>query len=133
MASEGNGSEAVTEGIRVRVRSTYVPERSVPSRKQYFFAYEVTISNEGGVTAQLVSRRWLISGPEGIVGRVEGPGVVGEQPVLPPGGSFTYTSFCPLETPFGAMEGWYRMVRPDGTSFEARIEPFGLAVPSALN
>jgi ApaG protein len=132
VSGEG-ASEAVTEGIRVSVRSVYVPERSAPSRNHYFFAYTVTLHNESEVAVQLVSRRWIISGPDGIVGRVEGPGVVGEQPVLAPGASYEYTSFCPLEAPFGSMEGAYQMVRGDGTRFEAQIAPFGLAVPAALN
>jgi ApaG protein len=80
-----------------------------------------------------VSRHWIISGPEGVVGEVEGPGVVGEQPLLSPGGSFQYTSFCPLKTPFGSMHGTYHMVLPSGESFEAAIAPFTLAVPTALN
>jgi len=126
-------SDATTRGIRVQVQSAYVPERSSPEDSEYFFAYTVHISNVGDETAQLVSRHWIISGPEGIVGEVEGPGVVGEQPVLKPGGSFQYTSFCPLKTPFGSMHGTYRMVRPTGESFDATIAPFGLAVPSALN
>lgn len=132
MSAEGS-SDAVTEGVRVSVRSVYLPERSAPARNHYFFSYTVTLRNEGAVTVQLVSRRWIISGPNGIVGRVEGPGVVGDQPVLAPGASYEYTSFCPLETPFGSMEGTYQMVREDGSRFEAQIAPFGLAVPSALN
>jgi len=131
--SSGGSSDAVTEGIRVSVRSVFVPERSDPGRHHYFFAYTVTLRNESEVTVQLVSRRWIISGPDGIVGRVEGPGVVGDQPVLVPGASYEYTSFCPLETPFGSMEGAYQMVRSDGSRFEARIATFGLAVPAALN
>jgi ApaG protein len=59
--------------------------------------------------------------------------VVGEQPVLPPGGSFEYTSFCPLRTPVGAMHGSYRMRTASGEVFEAVIAPFSLAVPHAVN
>jgi len=132
VSGEGT-SEAVTEGIRVRVRSVFVPERSAAARSHYFFAYTVTLDNESEATVQLVSRRWLISGPDGVVGRVEGPGVVGEQPVLAPGASFEYTSFCPLETPFGSMEGSYQMVRSDGSRFDVRIAPFGLTVPASMN
>jgi ApaG protein len=126
-------SDATTRGIRVQVRSVYVPEKSSPADGEYFFAYTVRISNVGTETAQLVSRHWIISGPDGVVGEVEGPGVVGEQPVLPPGGSFQYTSFCPLKTPFGSMHGSYRMVLPSGESFAAAIATFTLAVPTALN
>jgi ApaG protein len=126
-------SEAVTRGIRVRVRSMYVPERSTPEHGDYFFAYTVRIANEGEETAQLVSRRWVITNGDGRVEIVEGPGVVGEQPVLTPGTFFEYTSFCPLPTPFGSMEGSYRMITPGGDRFEAAIAPFTLAVPTALN
>ena len=126
-------SDTATRGVRVQVKSFYVPEKSSPDESYYFFAYHVTISNEGQETVQLVSRKWVISGPQGEVGRVEGPGVVGEQPVLPPGGSFEYTSFCPLQYRFGSMHGSYRMLLADGQSFEAEIAPFALAVPTALN
>jgi ApaG protein len=126
-------SEATTRGIRVRVRSMYVPERSAPEQSEFFFAYTVRIANEGEETAQLVSRRWVITNGEGRVEIVEGPGVVGEQPVLTPGTFFEYTSFCPLPTPFGSMEGTYRMITPGGDRFEAAIAPFTLAVPTALN
>ena len=126
-------SDCTTLGIRVQVRSAYVPERSVPAQGRYFFAYKVRISNVGTETAQLVSRRWVISDAEGDVETVEGPGVVGEQPTLSPGESFEYTSFCPLSTPFGSMHGAYRMVRPTGEEFDVEIAPFHLAMPTALN
>lgn len=126
-------SDTTTDGIRVQVRSFYVPERSSPQTQQYFFAYAVRISNEGEQTAQLVSRKWIITDGEGHVETVDGPGVVGEQPVLNPGQAFEYTSFCPLGTPVGSMHGIYRMVRPDGATFDARIAPFTLAIPNALN
>ena len=126
-------SDTITRGVRVQVQSVYVPEKSSPAENYYFFAYTVRISNEGEHTVQLVSRRWIISGPDGEVGRVEGPGVVGEQPLLAPGQFFEYTSFCPLQTPFGSMRGVYNMVTPDGTTFEAQIAAFSLATPTALN
>jgi ApaG protein len=133
-ARRGAGtSDRTTSGIRVQVRSAFVPERSAPAHGRYFFAYKVRISNVGTETAQLVSRRWLITDADGDVETVEGPGVVGEQPTLAPGESFEYTSFCPLATPFGAMHGTYQMVRPSGDAFEAEIAPFHLAMPSALN
>jgi ApaG protein len=126
-------SDATTEGIRIQVRSAYLPERSAPESGEYLFAYTVRISNVGEDTAQLMSREWIITHGDGREERVVGPGVVGHQPVLAPGQSFEYTSFCPLPSPVGSMHGSYRMVRPDGSSFEARIAPFTLAVPTALN
>jgi ApaG protein len=122
-----------TRGIKIQVKSAYLPERSSPRESSYLFMYNVRISNVGSETAQLVSREWIITNAEGEVERVKGPGVVGEQPVLPPGGSFEYTSYCPLKTAVGAMQGSYQMVTAEGEQFDAIIAPFTLAVPNALN
>jgi ApaG protein len=126
-------SDTTTRGIRVQVQSFYDEERSSPQENYYFFSYHVHISNVGRETAQLVSREWIITDGNGDAQRVQGPGVVGEQPVLAPGDEFEYTSFCPLTTPVGAMQGSYRMVLQNGESFDAEIAPFSLAVPHAVN
>jgi ApaG protein len=126
-------SEAVTEGIRVRAESFFVPERSDPGESRYFFAYRISIANEGSTPAKLVSRHWVISDGNGHLEHVRGPGVGGEQPRLEPGESFEYTSACPLPTPVGGMQGSYQMVRDDGNGFDAEIAPFTLAVPNTLN
>ena len=126
-------SDTTTRGVRIQVQPSYVPERSAPRQGQYFFAYRVRITNVGDETVQLVSRHWVIADGEGRVEHVRGPGVVGEQPVLAPGQSFEYTSFCPLPTPIGSMHGTYQMVTADGAHFDAEIAPFSLAVPTALN
>jgi ApaG protein len=126
-------SEAITRGIRIRVQSAYIPERSSPDEQQWFFVYKVQIANEGNETAQLVSRHWIITDANGRVEEVKGPGVVGKQPLLHPGESFEYTSACPLPTPFGTMHGTYQMVTPDGGSFDAEIAAFTLAEPHALH
>jgi ApaG protein len=126
-------SDTTTRGIRIQVQSFYDGERSSPEESYYFFAYQVRISNVGSETAQLVSREWLITDGNGETQRVQGAGVVGEQPVLAPGEEFEYTSFCPLPTPVGAMQGAYLMILQDGESFEARIAPFSLAMPHAVN
>lgn len=126
-------SEALTRGIRVRVRSSFVPERSAPEQGQWFFRYDVQISNEGGEGAQLLARHWVITDGEGRVQEVRGPGVVGEQPWLEPGEHFEYTSACPLETPFGTMHGSYEMVTSGGERFEAEIAPFLLGHPSEVH
>jgi ApaG protein len=126
-------SDTTTRGIRIQVKSTYLPERSSPRDSQYLFAYHIRISNVGSETAQLVSREWVITNAEGEVERVKGPGVVGEQPVLAPGSSFEYSSFCPLKTNVGSMHGSYQMVTDKGEQFDAVIAPFTLAVPNALN
>ena len=120
-------SDTTTRGIRIQVKSTYLPERSSPRDGQYLFSYHIRISNVGEETTQLISREWIITSAEGEVERVKGPGVVGEQPVLPPGGSFEYTSYCPLKTAVGSMHGTYQMVTAGGEQFDAVIAPFTLA------
>jgi ApaG protein len=124
-------SSAVTQGIRVTVRSAYSSERSEPGR--FLFTYTVTITNEGDVPARLVSRHWFITDAGGATEEVVGDGVVGQQPHLSPGEEFEYTSFCVLRTPHGSMRGTYRMERDDGTEFRARIAPFSLVMPGTLN
>jgi ApaG protein len=126
-------SDTTTRGIRVQVKSAYLPERSSPRDGSYLFMYNIRISNVGAQSAQLISREWIITNADGEVERVKGPGVVGEQPVLPPGGSFEYTSYCPLKTAVGSMQGTYQMVTAEGEQFDAVIAPFTLAVPNALN
>ncbi|MCW5830472.1 MAG: Co2+/Mg2+ efflux protein ApaG [Deltaproteobacteria bacterium] len=126
-------SNTVTRGIRVHVESAYAPDLSLPEQHKWFFRYTVQVSNEGQETVQLVSRHWIITDAESHVEEVKGPGVVGEQPVLKPGESFTYTSGCPLETPFGSMHGTYQMVTKAGEQFDAQIAPFTLAEPMSIN
>ncbi|NNL85397.1 MAG: Co2+/Mg2+ efflux protein ApaG [Myxococcales bacterium] len=126
-------SEAVTRGVRVHVRSFFIPERSDPSDGRWLFAYRITIANESSDTVQLLNRHWVIVDGNGEQEEVRGPGVVGEQPVLAPGESFEYTSGCPLGTPVGTMTGSYEMQLEDGTTFEAEIATFTLAEGRALN
>ena len=119
--------------IRVTVESFYVPERSEPTEHYFFFAYRVRIANEGDETAKLISREWIITDGDGNQQVVRGEGVVGEQPNLQPGEAYEYTSFCPLPTEVGAMEGTYFMRSAGGEMFRAEISPFTLAVPGVLN
>ncbi len=132
-ARSGRTTATTTRGIQIEVRSDFLPERSSVREGSYLFQYHVRISNVGTETAQLISREWIITNADGEVERVKGPGVVGEQPVLPPGGSFEYTSYCPLKTSVGSMQGAYQMVTASGERFDAMIAPFTLAVPNALN
>jgi len=126
-------SNAITDGIRVTVKSVYVPEQSAPLAQRYVFAYTVRIANEGAEPAQLRTRHWIITDGSGKVEEVKGPGVVGHQPFLRPGEHFEYTSGCVLRTPRGEMRGTYQMHRPDGRAFDATIAPFTLALPHSLN
>jgi ApaG protein len=126
-------STAVTEGIRVVVRSAYLANQSLPLANRYVFAYTVLIANEGTEPAQLRTRHWIITDGEGKVEEVRGPGVVGQEPLLKPGEHFEYTSGCVLRTARGQMHGTYQMHRPGGRVFDATIAPFLLALPHSLN
>ena len=126
-------SEAFTRGIRVKVQSQYIPERSSPELNQWFYAYTVKIHNEGAETVKLLSRHWIITDANGQVQEVRGDGVVGEQPVLGPGESFQYTSACPLNTSFGTMHGSYQMVKQNGGDFDVEIAPFSLTQPYTIH
>jgi ApaG protein len=127
-------SESTTRGVLVHAVSHYEVERSAPQQGDYFFSYRVRIENLGSETVQLLSRLWIITDDSGSEQRVEGPGVVGETPTLGPGEAFEYQSFCPLRSPFGTMQGHYVMtVVETGERFEARIPPFSLAAPHAVN
>ena len=126
-------SNTANHGIRVSVKAEYVPEQSSPKSHRYVFAYTVRIENEGKGPAQLRSRHWIITDGDGKIEEVRGPGVVGQQPLLRPGEHFEYTSGCVLGTPRGEMRGTYQMFRPDGSTFDATIAPFALALPYSLN
>lgn len=119
--------------FKIQAIARYVPERSNPLEPLYFFAYNITIQNEGNVNARLQSRYWHITDGTGRIHEVRGPGVVGEHPYFKPGDSFNYTSFCPLPTNWGFMKGHYIMECDDGSTFEAEIPPFALVVPDSIN
>jgi ApaG protein len=129
----GPMSDVVTNGIRVEVLSRYSPENSRPLESEWVFQYTVRITNQGTETVQLVSRHWIITDALEHTQEVKGPGVVGEQPVLEPGRSFQYSSWCPLTTPTGMMHGTYQMVRPDGGQFDIEIAPFALKAAYTIN
>ena len=124
---------ATTGAITVRVSVSFLPEQSEPGKGRWFWAYHVRIENDGRQAVQLVSREWVISDGRGTQHQVRGEGVVGEQPVLEPGGSFDYVSGCPLGTPTGAMEGRYFMIAADGSSFPVEIPRFPLIAPAVTS
>lgn len=121
--------KAVTRGISVTVTPRYMPEESSPEENRYFFAYTVEIINLGLERVQLRARYWRIVDGQGRVQEVHGAGVVGEEPVLGPGESYSYTSGCPLTTPSGTMQGHYTMEIANGETFDAEIPAFSLDMP----
>ena len=119
--------------ITVVPQSTYLADQSDPSRNQYAFAYTIKLTNTGSVTAQLLSRHWIITDGDHHVQEVKGLGVIGQQPTLKPGESFDYTSGASLPTAVGTMRGTYQMVAEDGHTFDAEIPVFTLSVPRVLH
>jgi ApaG protein len=119
--------------ITISVKTVYLPGRSNPEENRYFFAYTVTIRNDGNLQARLLSRHWIITDSNGDRQEVRGEGVVGKQPVLDPGESFEYTSGTFLPTPVGTMKGSYQMIASEGTIFEAVIPEFVLSYPRTLH
>ncbi len=121
--------EAVTDGIKVSVTPYFLEDQSAPEDDHYVWAYQISIENQGGQTVQLRNRFWRITNARGHVEEVEGPGVVGEQPVLKPGESYQYTSGAPLATASGIMMGSYEMEGADGRMFDVAIPAFSLESP----
>ena len=122
-----------TNGIRISVETFYQPEQSRPLEQKFIFAYRITIENRSTDTVQLLRRHWFIFDSNGIKREVEGEGVVGLQPVLEPNESHQYTSWCPLKTEIGKMNGAFLMQRASGGLFDARIPEFRLVAPQKMN
>lgn len=126
-------SQEITEGIKVTVNPEFVNFEENRAGKKYIFSYRVEIKNIGSEWAKLLSRYWLIINSEGEEEEVNGAGVIGYFPELKPGTSFTYTSYCPLNTAWGTMEGYFNMSRKDGTNFKAKIGRFYLVAPEMID
>ena len=119
--------------IEILTRPDYLPDRSDPIKSYYFFSYQIKIVNRSVETVQLLSRYWHIVDGQGRAEDIYGPGVVGKTPILKPNDLFEYTSFCPLPSPLGFMEGSYRMLDESGKEFDVPIERFQLVAPQVLN
>lgn len=120
--------------IHVSVEPYYLLDESEPDENRFVFSYTVTITNDGNSPAQLLSRHWIITNGDTMdTQEVKGQGVIGQQPQIQPGESYTYTSGTVMEAPVGTMHGSYHMVKPDGTQFDVDIEPFMLAAPGSLH
>ncbi len=121
--------EAITRGIRIRVEPKYLDDQSSPEDGHFVWSYTVEINNDGQESVQLKTRTWRITDGLGRTEEVRGPGVIGQTPTIPPGGSFNYTSGCPLKTPQGIMVGSYQMTDEAGTLFDVAIPAFSLDSP----
>ncbi|MBF7728494.1 Co2+/Mg2+ efflux protein ApaG [Pseudomonas sp. N040] len=119
--------------VDVSVTSRFLPEQSQPEQNRFAFSYSVTIHNTGSLAAKLLSRHWVITNGDGQVQEVRGAGVVGQQPLIEPGASHSYSSGTVMSSRVGTMQGSYQMLAADGKKFEAVIAPFRLAVPGSLH
>ena len=121
------------EKIDIFVSTKFLPERSDPTKSLFFFSYDVKIMNNGKDTVQLKDRYWNITDAKNNTEEIRGPGVIGNQPVIKPGQSYEYKSFCPLKTEFGVMHGHFGMKTSNGKKFNAKINPFRLTIPFSVN
>jgi ApaG protein len=117
---------AITRSIEVVVTPRFVSDRSSPENNYFFWAYTISITNQGKDTVQLKTRHWRITDANGRLQEVRGAGVIGEEPVLKAGEAFEYTSGVPLQTPSGFMAGTYGMVSTNGEHFDIEIPAFSL-------
>jgi ApaG protein len=119
--------------IHITVQTSYIAAQSRPELNRFVYSYTITITNQSDSGAQLISRHWRIKDAKENLQEVKGLGVVGEQPTLAPGASYTYTSGVILETETGMMEGSYQMRRADGSVFDTPIPIFALVPPHAMH
>ena len=119
--------------ISISPQSQYLADQSDEPAGRFVFAYTITLRNTGSISAQLISRHWIITDANNQTQEVKGLGVVGEQPLLAPGESYQYTSGAAIATPVGTMRGTYQMVAEDGTRFDAPIPEFTLSIPRTLH
>lgn len=123
----------ISKNITIEASTHYLPNHTKVEQTQYAFAYEVTIKNNSDENVKLINRYWLITNADGKKIEVKGTGVIGEQPVIAPGQSFHYTSGAIIDTPVGAMEGFYEMRLDNSEMIKTPIPPFGLSIPNAIN
>ncbi|WP_207063627.1 Co2+/Mg2+ efflux protein ApaG [Motiliproteus sp. SC1-56] len=121
------------ESIDIEVQTHYLDEQSDPDNKRFVFSYNITITNGDSEPVQLLTRHWIITDGDRHVQEVEGQGVVGEQPVIQPGASYSYTSGTVISTEVGSMTGYYGMRTAGGEHFRAQVPAFTLALPHALH
>ncbi|MEN8188116.1 MAG: Co2+/Mg2+ efflux protein ApaG [Bacteroidota bacterium] len=124
----------VTKGIKISVQTNYEGNRFQDFRLYYTFSYRITIENQSNDSVQLISRHWDIFDSLNDLDIVEGEGVIGKKPIIPPKGVYTYNSHCFLTSPIGAMSGYFNMFNFITTKqFKVQIPTFQLLAPATLN
>ncbi|MBD1390636.1 Co2+/Mg2+ efflux protein ApaG [Neiella sp. HB171785] len=126
-------TDSLSNSIQIDVEVTYLERQSLPEKDHYLFAYTISITNQGSESAKLMTRHWHITNGDGEESTVSGPGVVGKQPDLAPGKTFTYTSSAAIETAVGTMHGHYTFCSANGTVFDVPIPAFRLASANILH
>jgi ApaG protein len=121
-----------TYNISVQTQPSYVPAQSDPAHHKFLWSYEITIHNDSEDIVQLLNRRWIITDLSGRMEQIQGPGVVGLQPMIKPGKKFVYVSYCQLLTPQGTMEGSFEMQNLEEEHFNVDIPKFVLSAPSSV-
>lgn len=121
-----------TLGVKIEVVPKFAEEKSNPSKNQYFFEYNILITNETSKTIQLKHRYWKIKEDGKKLYEVDGMGVVGLLPILNPGEFFQYKSFVPLSAPFGSMRGKYLFVDEDFNEFYVDVPVFFFRLPDSF-
>jgi ApaG protein len=123
----------LSNNIKIDVTTRYLKEQSDPFTRRFAFAYTVEIINEGVESVKLLNRYWHIADDNDHVQEVQGEGVIGKQPEIPPGSSFKYTSGTVISTEVGTMKGNYEMLWASGEKFKAPIPAFLLAIPHTVH
>ena len=123
----------MNEDINITVEASFIEDQSDPDEGRFVFAYTVTIENQGQQATRLLARHWVIEDANGRIEELHGEGIIGQQPIIMPGSSYTYTSGTILETDIGTMQGSYQMLSADGKPFDAEIPVFLLSVPRVLH
>ena len=121
------------KSIEIKSAATYLKDKSNPGTPLFLFSYDIEIINNGENSVQLLNRHWEITDANGITNTVNGKGVIGLQPIITNKENFTYTSYCPLSTEFGMMNGWYEMKDESGVLFRVDIPTLNLFTPSSKN
>tara|TARA_B100000902_G_scaffold396886_1_gene459078 strand:+ start:2000 stop:2383 length:384 start_codon:yes stop_codon:yes gene_type:complete len=123
-----------TQKINIKVKSEYLTKEYKSDKNVFLFKYDVSIYNNMSSNVQLLTRHWKISDALGNTQTVNGEGVIGKKPIINSGLSFEYTSFCPLKTEFGKMEGSYTFKdESSGDLFEVGIPEFILITNKSIN
>jgi len=136
-------SEIISENVTVSTITAFIEQQSDIENNRFVFSYKITISNRSDQTVQLLSRHWIIQDANRKIEEIYGEGVIGEQPVISPGESYTYTSGAVIETEIGTMEGRYFLITKSAqvtskgdahiSEFEIPIPRFTLSIPRTLH